>query len=145
VKALEGELVPIATLDDDLTLDHTEKAATAETQRIGPFQNRPLAVFEDVLDNASHRGLFELSHEHGPDVITTDDMIGGDLMIDGVVGVEFGQPSDICTVECLNPAFYDLSWPHNCFRIAQLPGLALSRGTYANAVLSACTSVYHEF
>jgi hypothetical protein len=120
MKAEKGELIPIASLKDDAPIDHAEEPTTTEPQRIAPFQDRPLAVFEEILNDASHRGLLELLREHLPDVLPPNDFVSGDLVVHGIVGVELGQRRNVCAVKRLNPAFDNLPWSHDASSVALL-------------------------
>src|SRR4051812_37463166 len=87
----ERELVPVATLERDAAFDDAEEPAAAQPKRIAPLQDRPLAVLEQVLDDARHRGRRELALEHRADVRPPLDRRPlGHLMVDRVDGVQRG-------------------------------------------------------
>ena len=60
----KGQLIPIATLENNLILLNLEKSAASQIKRIAPFQNRPLAVLKDVFDDADHFGGGKLCFKH---------------------------------------------------------------------------------
>src|SRR5688572_26609303 len=63
----ERQLVPVTSLKDDLAIDDVEEAAPAQPERILPFQDGPLAVFEEVLHDTHHRGGRESLLKHRAD------------------------------------------------------------------------------
>lgn len=63
------ELVPVAPLELNLAIVDLEEPAASKSERVTPFQNRPVAVLEDVLHNAHHFGALELGLEHPSDLV----------------------------------------------------------------------------
>ena len=66
VHAQERQLVPLAGLELDERAPHAEEAASAQSEGVPPLEDRPLAVLEQVLDDADHSCAREFSREHGP-------------------------------------------------------------------------------
>ena len=62
VLAQEGQLVPVAALEDDLPVDDMEKAAAAKVQGVTPLHDRPFAVGKHVFPGISH-----MTHEKTSD------------------------------------------------------------------------------
>ena len=50
----ERKLVPVPALKDDLAACDAKKTATAKAKRVAPFEDRPLAVFKQVFNDANH-------------------------------------------------------------------------------------------
>ena len=95
----ERESIPIAALKNDFPVLHVKKAAAAQTLGIPPLQNDPFAVFKDVFRNAMHRRGGQLAREHLANRLPAFDGFQSDLMIDRLIGVEFGNALNIAGVE----------------------------------------------
>ena len=108
----ERELVPVPTLEGDTSVAHGEEPATAEAQRIAPFQRDDIAGFVERVHNARHVGRREFPLEHCPDGVAPLDRLLRHLMVDGVRMVEISQSVCIGGVEHLDPAFDDLARQH---------------------------------
>src|SRR4051812_44906640 len=84
VPALQAEkrqLVPVAALEDDLAADDMKEAAAAQSLRIAPFEDRPLAILEHVLDDAMHLEGREPLREHRLNRFASFDETLRDLMV----------------------------------------------------------------
>jgi hypothetical protein len=92
VLAQKTEHIPVTTLKVYLTVDDVKEAATAQTERVTPLEDRPLAVLEDMFDDSRPsppsrtRGR---SWRESPPVPSTCPT--ANLVVDGVRGVETGQ------------------------------------------------------
>ena len=108
----ESQLVPVTSLKSDLAANDVKEAAAPQAQRVPPFENSPLTVFENVLHDADHVGRGELGHEHLPDGRPAMDRSLRHLVVHGIVGVESSQCIDIGPVEGLYPRVNELAWLH---------------------------------
>ncbi len=81
------------------------RAVKEGTKRIFPFEDGPIAVFEDIFHDAEHFGGSEAGGEHFADGWSPADGGLGDLVVDGIVGVEGGQGVWVGGVEGLDPEF----------------------------------------
>lgn len=112
VHAKEGELVPVAPLKLDEGVADVKEAAASEAERIPPLENRPLTLFEEILDDAHHRCPGEFTLEHLPNRGPALDGLFGYLVIDGRVGVEGSERFGIAAVERLDPLQDDFLRSH---------------------------------
>jgi hypothetical protein len=81
LKPEEGQLVEVAALKDDLVVSHLKEAATAQPVRIAPFEDRPLAILEQILDKTRHLRATELGVEHLPDRFAPEQRLHDYLII----------------------------------------------------------------
>src|SRR5262249_23641980 len=60
VKLEERQLVPVAALEHNFPINfpinNVKEPASAQAERIAPFENAPFAIFKDVFRNAHHFG-----------------------------------------------------------------------------------------
>lgn len=84
----ERQLIEITALEHDLIVAHVEKAAAAKTVGIAPLQGRPLAVAEQVLDDAGHLRAAEFDLEHSPDRVAADPRRHDHLVVGRVFGIQ---------------------------------------------------------
>jgi hypothetical protein len=108
----EGQLVEVTSLEDDLLVDDLEEAATTQSLRVSPFQNRPVPVLKDVLDLTHHRRATELALEHLPNSIPADDRFPDHLMIDRIFSVELRDRFGVGAIERGDPVSNQLAWLH---------------------------------
>src|SRR6266478_8494615 len=87
-----------------------EEATPSQTLRIPPFKDRPLAVLEQVLDDADHLGYLEISHELFANSLAALDRLFRNLMIDRVNLVKRGKRIDVCPIKSVHPR------PHRILR-----------------------------
>jgi hypothetical protein len=102
--AQKRQSIPITTLKHDFIPFELEKAAAPQPQRIGPLQHAPLAVFEDVFNDANHFGQREFVHKHLMDGSFAHDRVGVYLVVYSVFGVKLGKGIRIGRVEGVDPA-----------------------------------------
>jgi hypothetical protein len=101
--AQEAELVPVASLEDDLSVDDVEEPAATQAEGVAPFENGPLAVLEQVFHHADHLGLLEAGREHPAKGLAALHGLFGDLMVDGVFAVHRDQGIDVGPIERVDP------------------------------------------
>jgi hypothetical protein len=104
VLAKEGQLVPIPALKNDFIVDDVKEAATPKSERVAPFEDGPLAVFKNVLHEATHFGRFERVGEHGQNRLAADNRRIGHLMVDGLVGIERSETNGVGSIEGFDPS-----------------------------------------
>lgn len=109
LRSEKGQLVEIAALEHDLALAHPKEAAAAQPIRIAPFQNGPVALLEQVLDQTVHLRATEFDLEHPPDRRPADQRVHHHLMIDRVVGIQRGESVDVARVEVGDPDLNQLA------------------------------------
>lgn len=90
----------------DLTVDEVKEPAAPQPQRVTPFQDRPLAVFEEVLDETHHAGPGESLGEHPADRLASLDRMLGHLVIDRGVIIAIGERVDVLPVERVHPGIH---------------------------------------
>ena len=97
------EFVPIASLKFDFSVHGMKETATAKAERVFPLQNRPLPIFKQVFNDADHFGGGEFPCKHGEDIFFPFNRFVGNLMVDRIVMLQFGQAGSVCLVEKLYP------------------------------------------
>lgn len=110
--AQECQFIPISSLKYDFAVEDVEKTAPSQSEWVAPLQHTPIAVFEDVLDNADHLGIRELLCEHLADCTLSLSRIARHLMVDCRFMVKRGQRVGVASIKGLNPLFDDGSWMH---------------------------------
>src|SRR5258706_16335371 len=83
VRSQERKPVPIASLKDDFVVLDTEETASAQPERIFPFENCPRAILENMLGDADHLGAGKVFGEHFAYRRASLHRLPNDLMIDG--------------------------------------------------------------
>jgi hypothetical protein len=109
-----------------------EEAAAAQTKRISPFQDRPLAVLKDVLHDAYHLRSGEFVGEHLANSRAADDGSFSHLVVRSILAVQRGESCHIGSVESVDPGVYELPWLHersNVHSEARAPLLRASLST----------------
>lgn len=104
----ERQFVPVPALEGDLAVAKEEEAAAAETERVAPFKDGAFGVLKEVFDDTDHPGGGELAAEHVEDGLPAVDRFVGDLVVDGIRQIEFGEGDGIATIEGLDPGEYKL-------------------------------------
>src|SRR5262245_18108689 len=89
-----------------------EKTAAPKAQWILPLQDRPFAVFKNILDETNHVGRSERRGKHFSNGAPALHWRFRDLVIDGVIGVERRQAVQIGAVECLDPKPNEIAGLH---------------------------------
>ena len=84
MEAQKRQLVPIATLEGDPSIDHVKEATPPHSERITPLKDRPFPFFEDVLDDANHLRSNKAGGEHLANRGTAFDRSLSNLMVAGV-------------------------------------------------------------
>jgi len=84
VKSEEGQLISIAPLKCDASVNDVEEAASTQSLRVPPLQDGPLAILEEVFGNANHLGRVKALLEHGSNSLTAMDWALGYLMVNRV-------------------------------------------------------------
>ncbi len=79
----KGQFIPISPLKYDLAFYHMEKSASAKTEGVTPFQNCPLSIFKNILNNGCHF-VFKFTDKHFIDCLFSYDRFITNLMIDGI-------------------------------------------------------------
>ena len=110
--AKEGQLVPIPALKNDFIVGDMKEAATPKSERVAPFKDGPLAVFEYVLHEANHFNRLERVGEHSENGFTTDNRQVSHLMVDGLVGIERSDGNGVRSIEGLDPSSDDFFGCH---------------------------------
>ena len=126
---VKRQLVPVTALERNLVIDHAKESATAESFRIFPFQDGPLAVFKDVFRDAYHFGLRKFPCEHLPDVFFSNDRLVSNLVVDGVVGVQVCQPFGVRIVKRVESLCNEFFGCH-CANVALFTGLIFEKQTH---------------
>jgi hypothetical protein len=106
----ERQLVPVASLKDDLSADDMKKPATSQTKRVAPFENRPFAVFEEVLNDANHFCRAEALTKHPAYGFASFNRAFCYLVVDRLIAVEIRESIDVCSIKSFYPS------PHQFFR-----------------------------
>jgi hypothetical protein len=106
LKPEKRQLVEIAALENDLAVLHVEEAAATQPGGIPPFQDRPLAILEDVLGNARHFRTAKLRAKHVPDGLAAKQGLHDYLMIRRIHGVERGKTLHIRFIEAGDPLLH---------------------------------------
>lgn len=119
LRAQECQLVPIATLENDLVILDVKEPASPQPERIPPFENRPVTVFENVFNDAYHLRIGEPVGEHLPDRVSAIDGRLGYLVVHRMLGVEGYECVDIRSVEGIHPLFDKIFWFHGKHIILQ--------------------------
>lgn len=101
------QAIPVSALEPNSAIDDIEEAAAPKSGRIAPFEDGPFPILEQILDDAFHFGVSELAAKHGPDRTSTSYGFLNDLVIGGIVCVEFGERVGIRAVERIDPSFND--------------------------------------
>src|SRR5579862_1280433 len=96
-----------------------KEAASPETLRVAPLEDRPLSILEEVLDDANHFRSREASRKHLADRIAALDGIFRNLMVDGIGGVECGQSFDVGAIKGVYPSSHDVSRAHSLVTFLQ--------------------------
>jgi hypothetical protein len=109
----ESEVVPITALEPDATFHYLEEATPAEAHRISPLEDSPVAVLEQVLDDAGHIGFRELIPEHRVNGVFASYGLLNNLVIGRIVGIQIGDRVGIRPVEGFNPDLDDFFWCSN--------------------------------
>src|SRR4029079_18435862 len=104
VQPHEREFVPIAALKSDLSVNDMKEAAPAQSFRIPPLEDCPLAVGKEIFANANHFGGVKAGPEHCANSLAAVDGAFGDLMIGRIRMVEGGQRIDLGAVERVDPS-----------------------------------------
>src|SRR5215472_6291920 len=73
VKLEERQLVPVAALEHNFPINNVKEPASAQAERIAPFENAPFAIFKDVFRNAHHFGGPEGVLEHCSNSVSSCD------------------------------------------------------------------------
>ena len=105
----EREFVPISPLKYNFPFHYMEKAASAKPKRIFPFQNGPLAIFEDVFNDRGHFNS-KFIPEHFIYGLLAHDRFIADLMIHSVIGIQRRNRLSISVVKCVHPPAYHFFW-----------------------------------
>src|SRR6516162_3072608 len=66
VRAQERQLVPVAALKCDPPVHHMEEPTTSQAAGVAPLKDSPLALGEEILDDAVHPGRGKPGGEHLP-------------------------------------------------------------------------------
>jgi hypothetical protein len=63
----ERQFIPVSPLKFYFPVGYVEKTAASESERIFPFQHAPLAILENVFNDADHfgPGKFPFKYEQG--------------------------------------------------------------------------------
>ena len=112
VEAQKCQLVPIATLEGDPSINHVKEATPPQSERVTPLENRPFAFFEDVLDDANHLRRSKAGSEHLANGGTALDRSLSNLMVHGVISVETRECVYVGSIESLNPGVNKLARVH---------------------------------
>ena len=102
VRLQERKAIPIPSLKGDLVLFDPKEAASAQPERVSPFEDRPLSILENVLDDTDHFRFGKLTREHLADRRPARDRLPDDLMIDRIPGVKGRYFIRIAPVKCLD-------------------------------------------
>lgn len=89
-----------------------KKTAPSEALWVAPFQDGPLAILKNVLDDADHFDRGESGFEHFANCFSAQNWLFRHLVIRCVLPVKVREKSRVGTVECLNPPFNDFSGFH---------------------------------
>jgi hypothetical protein len=108
----ESELIPVATLELNPSVDNAEETATTETGRIAPLEDRPLTIFEQILDETHHLRASKLGREHGSDRLAPHHGIPNHLVIGRINRIEGRERLRIGTVERIDPCLHNFSGSH---------------------------------
>src|SRR5579871_2021886 len=103
VELEERQLVPIAPLKCDLPINDMEEPASAQSLRVPPFQDGPLAVFEEIFPDANHLGHLEAGLEHRANRLAAMDRTFSHLMVGRVRAIKRCERINIGAIECIDP------------------------------------------
>src|SRR5262245_11215912 len=109
----ERQLVPVASLELDKRIPHMEETAPTKSKGVPPLQNRPLAILEQILDEAHHLRSRELACKHLATGCPTFDRRLCHLMVNRRLTVETGQRFYVGPVEGFDPRLDDLFGAHD--------------------------------
>jgi hypothetical protein len=112
---LKRQLIEIAALKNDQAVSYVEETATAQSQRIRPFQDGPFSILENILDPAGHFRRAELTGEHLANGFLSNCRFPDYLVIYGVRRVKGRQFVRVAAVERGHPSFDQFAGFH--FRI----------------------------
>src|SRR5437763_12348892 len=101
-------VVPIAALKSNVAVDHMEEAATSQTVGVPPLKDRPLPLFEDVVNEAVHFCRGKSGREHLANILSALDRRLSYLMIHGVFAIEERQRFHVGAVKRLHPSLNQL-------------------------------------
>lgn len=110
--AQERQLVPIATLKNNPVILDVKEPASPQSKRIPPFENCPVTVFKNILDDAYHFRSGEPVGEHLPDRVSAFDGRLGYLVVQRMLAVERCKGVDIRPVEGIHPLYDEVFWFH---------------------------------
>src|SRR5438270_3658818 len=107
-------LVPIAALKSNVAVDHMEEPATSQPVGVPPLKDRPLPLFEDVLNDAVHFCRGKSGREHLANILSALDRRLSNLMVHGVLTIEGRQRFHVGAVKRLHPRLNQLPRLHAC-------------------------------
>ena len=112
VEAQKRQLVPIATLEGDPSIDHVKEATPPQSERVTPLEHRPFPFFEDVLDDEYHLCRSKAGRENLANSGTAFDRSLSNLVVHRVLGVETRECVYVGSIESLNPGVNELARVH---------------------------------
>jgi hypothetical protein len=146
VQLNERQLVPVASLKDDLSIDDMKKAATPQTERVAPFENHPFSIFEEVLNNANHFCPGEAFSKHLAYGFAYFDRVFCYLVVARPVAVEVDKSIYIRSIKCVYPSPHQFFRPHSHDVFAQSlsPRVLRTDPTFSSRMASRLAN-YHHF
>jgi hypothetical protein len=108
----EGELIKVASLKNNLIIEHMEEAAATQAAWITPFKYGPLSVLKNVLNDASHGGSAELDLEHVSNGGATPKRLHNNLVVDRVGVVEGRKTVYVTIIKAMDPILDELFRRH---------------------------------
>src|SRR5437660_1123265 len=99
-----------------------EEPATSQTVGVPPLKDRPLPLFEDVLNDAVHFCRGKSGREHLANILSALDRRLSNLMVHGVLTIEGRQRFHVGAVKRLHPRLNQLPRLHACALTSEVEG-----------------------
>ena len=97
-------ICPNSRAEKRSAVNDVEEAAAAQSFRVPPLQDSPLAVRKEVFANADHLGRVKSGLEHCSNSLAAVNRAFGYLMVDRVRMIEGGEGINVGAVERINPS-----------------------------------------
>lgn len=108
----ERELVPITSLKLNSAVNDVEEATATQAQWIAPFENRPLSILKQVLDDTNHLRPSKLPGKHVANRIDSHDRFTNYLVIRRIGVVQGRECIGVSAAKRVDPRLNDLPGTH---------------------------------